>query len=58
MMHPCVRDGLQVLVSEEDLRLMIEEVAGINASRNSGKVSAGNIDLESFLKVMDNAPWY
>jgi hypothetical protein len=40
---------LQVLLSEDDLKMMIEE-----ASANGN----GGVDLETFLVIMENSPWY
>jgi hypothetical protein len=40
---------LQVLLSDDDLKLMVEEAA-------VGRSDA--VDLETFLGIMENSPWF
>ncbi len=51
----------QVLLSSEDLLMMIDEASGgtCNCSNGSGKRagSHGTVNLGTFLKIMDNAAW-
>jgi hypothetical protein len=47
----------QVLLSKDDLRMMLNEVSGKLWSNNSEDCPISTVDLRTFLLIMENSAW-
>jgi hypothetical protein len=49
---------LQILLSRDDLQMMINEVSGENCSEfTDGDFTPGIVSLRTFLIIMENSAW-
>jgi hypothetical protein len=48
---------LQVLLSKDDLKMMIDEVSGKHWSDTAEDCPVGTVDLRTFLRIMEHSAW-